>query len=182
MKITILNGNTDGCNAFETFMEQLCTALQNKNHEIKHLILRDMNIKYCTGCWGCWVKTPGECIIPDDSQAACAEIINSDLLVFASPFKMGFPTSLLKKMMDKIIPLVHPYIVVLDDELHHKKRYDTYPKLACIFEKTNDTDDEDITIMTGIFHRLARNFRSSLELVTQTHKTAEEVCNEISAI
>lgn len=182
MKIAILNGNTDGNNEFESYMNELDSTLKKQNHETKHLKLREMNIKFCTGCWGCWVKTPGECIVPDDSRTVSAESINSDLVLFASPITMGFPTSLLKKAMDKMIPLVHPYIEIVDKECHHKKRYEKYPKLSLLLEKNNFTDDEDIKIISDIFHRLAKNFRSTLELVTFTDKPAQEVCNEINNI
>lgn len=181
MNITILNGNQDGKNKnFEQFLAKLCVYLEKEKHNVQHLKLRSMDIKYCTGCWGCWVKTPGQCVIEDDSANVCEAAINSDLLIFSSPIIMGFVSSVLKKTMDKMISLVHPYIDVVQGEFHHKKRYEKYPKLGLIMEKGPDTDDEDIAITTDIFQRLSINLRSSLDMVVQTDNPIEEVMNEIN--
>ena len=68
-----------------------------------------MDVRYCVGCFGCWVKTPGECVSKDGSHDIRREVINSDLVLFASPLIMGFTSALLKKAHDKLIPLIHPY-------------------------------------------------------------------------
>lgn len=181
MKITILNGNPDGRNKdFDLFIEKLCIFLEKERHKVKHLKLRGMDIKYCTGCWGCWVKTPGECLFPDDSRTVCEESINSDLVLFASPIIMGFTSALLKKTMDKMIPLVHPYIELVQKECHHKVRYDKYPRLGLLFEKTGQTDDEDIAITVSLFERLSLNFKSQLSLVWDTAKPVQEFIDEIN--
>ncbi len=30
-----------------------------------HIISDDRTIRNCVGCFGCWIKTPGQCIIRD---------------------------------------------------------------------------------------------------------------------
>ena len=133
MKITILNGNPDsGNNTFEEYLLSLCAILANKGNTVSHIKLRNKNISYCVGCFNCWVKTPGVCSFLDDAPEILHEIIHSVLLLFASPVIMGFTSALLKKMQDKLIPLVHPYIELVKKECHHKKRYEHYPKLSLL--------------------------------------------------
>lgn len=185
MKITILNGNPDArYKNFEQFLEKLSIFLEKDRHSVTQLKLRNMDIKYCIGCWGCWVKTPGECLISDDSETVRRESINSDLVVFASPIFMGFTSAVLKKTMDRMIPLVHPYIEFVEKECHHRKRYNKYPALGLILDKTADpnTDDGDITITRDIFERFSLNFRSKLHFVTFGDTPVEEVINEINHI
>ncbi|MCP5108494.1 MAG: flavodoxin family protein [bacterium] len=185
MKITILNGNPNGRNRlFDQFLAKLTIFLEKQEHSVTNLKLRGMDIRYCTGCWGCWVKTPGECIFKDDSATVCEESINSDLLIFASPMLMGFTSAVLKKTMDRMIPLVHPYIEFDQKESHHRKRYDNYPALALLLDKTADplTDDEDIAITTDIFKRVSLNFKSDLKFVTYTDSPIREVIDEINNI
>jgi hypothetical protein len=78
---------------------------------------------------------------------------------------MGFVSSLLKKAMDKMIPLVHPYIEIVNGENHHQKRYPHYPGLALVLEKDDKSDEEDLEIISDIFRRLAINFKSDLQFV-----------------
>jgi len=180
MKITILNGNPDGRNTdFDLFIEKLSIFLDKEQKKVRHLKLRGMDIKYCNGCWGCWVKTPGECQFPDDSKTVCEEVINSDLVLFASPMIMGFTSALLKKTMDKLIPLLHPYIEFVRKECHHRKRYDKYPKIGLLLDKTG-ADEEDVAITVSIFERFALNFKNRLNFVEYTTHPVQEVMNEIN--
>lgn len=183
MRITILNGTPEGdYNDFRQFVETLCPALEKESHKVTHLELAKMNIRYCTGCWGCWVKTPGECIFTDDHISVCKEAINSDLLIFASPMKMGFVSSVLKKTMDRMIPLVHPYIEFVQGEMHHLKRYKNYPAVGLLLGKGGDTDDRDVAITGDIFKRLALNLKSRLHFTTFADTPVQEVMDEINAI
>ena len=109
MNILILDGNpAESRKTFNTYIKKLTADLAEEKHGVKTLTLRDMEIKFCTGCWSCWWgPTPGECVFKDDSHTVCREYINSDLVIFTSPVIMGFTSALLKKTQDKLIPLLH---------------------------------------------------------------------------
>jgi multimeric flavodoxin WrbA len=141
-----------------------------------------MSLEYCIGCWGCWVKTPGQCVISDDSGAICREYISSDLVMFTSPIIMGFTSALLKKAHDKLIPLIHPYFERFENEVHHIGRYDKYPLMGLLLEKAQDTDEDDIEIISDIYHRSAINFKTSLCFCGDTDAPVEEVAHEIDRI
>ena len=180
MTITILDGNPkNGSTHFNSYITDLKSLLKLKGHTVKLFTLREMDIKSCTGCWGCWVKTPGECIIPDDSIEIRKVIINSEWLIFASPLIMGFTSALLKIIQDKLIPLVHPYIELVNDECHHKKRYDDYPKIGLVYGKEPDTDMEDIRIVTDIYKRMALNFKSKLIFAESIEFEPKKLTNEV---
>ncbi|MBN1351964.1 flavodoxin family protein, partial [candidate division KSB1 bacterium] len=104
MKITILDGTPDSVHeALDRYLKNLVNALQTR-HVVTRIALNALNIQFCTGCWSCWWKTPGECAIKDDSHEICRQVIHSDFVVLASPVIMGFPSALLKKTQDKLIP------------------------------------------------------------------------------
>jgi len=69
LKITVLNGNPHADNtAFDDYLARLSDELVSDGHAVTGFDLREMDIKYCIGCFGCWVKSPGECRSKDDSQ------------------------------------------------------------------------------------------------------------------
>jgi hypothetical protein len=183
MKITILNGNPNANNRrFDKYLKQLSDLLESGKHTATILQLREMDIRYCVGCFGCWVKTPGECVSKDGSYDIRREVINSDLVLFASPLIMGFTSALLKKAHDKLIPLVHPYFELVQNEVHHIARYDKYPLMGLLLEKDEDTDEEDIRIVSDIYNRDAINFKTSFCFTRLTDDPVEEVANEINSI
>jgi hypothetical protein len=183
MQITILNGNKKPDNSiFTDYLESIAQKL-GESHKVNHFNLLQMNLKQCTGCWSCWWKTPGLCAIKDDAEPIMRSIVYSDLLVFASPIVAGFTTSLLKRIHDRLVMLIHPYIEPLKGECHHRKRYYSYPNVALLLQKEADTDSEDIEIITDIYKRFALNLHASLEHVwfTETNNK-EEIAHDLSNI
>src|ERR1700690_898865 len=135
MKITILNGNPIA-SLFDTTLDKLSASLREEGHSVTQIDLRDQPLRYCIGCWGCWVKTPGQCSNGDATCLAMDRaVINADFVLWAAPLKMGFPSSLLKMALDKHLPLIHPYMVVDQGEAHHLKRYAHYPRVGLLIEK-----------------------------------------------
>ena len=183
MRITILNAEPDAGSAFDEYVREYEAALASAGNEVERLDIRDLELKGCSGCWGCWVKTPGECAKRDDSARICRAVINSDLAVFAAPMRMGFTNSLLKRAMDQMIPLAHPYIEIEGGEMHHEKRYERYPQLGLLLSPGADTDAEDIEITRAIWSRTARNMKSALAFTTiAPATTAKEAADELAAV
>ncbi len=178
MKALILN-SFSGDSAMNSSLQNLKSQLSGQGVETGELILRDMKYSPCRGCFNCWVKTPGLCVFKDDGDILCREVLHSDIIILASPVLMGYPSAMIKNALDRIIPLVHPYLEDLDGEVHHMKRYEKLPVMGLLLEKTGDTDDEDITIITDIFQRAALNLQSSLKFVKLTTTSSEELVNEI---
>ena len=163
----------------DPYINRLQEKLNTAGHDARVVVLRDLKIGYFTGCFNCWIKTPGMCSIQDDAIDITRQYIASDHVILASPLIMGFVSSLLKSAMDRNICLVHPHLEDVDGEVHHKKRYDNYPRISYLLEKEATTDDEDIEIATDIFRRQAVNVWTSLGFVHFTKTPVEEILHAI---
>jgi multimeric flavodoxin WrbA len=179
MKITILNGSPQP-GALDQYIAQLKPVLETGGHTVTQLDLRELTLRYCVGCWGCWVKTPGECSNRDDSPEMGRAVINADFVLWAAPLKMGFPSELLKRANDKHLPLIHPYMEVDQGEAHHLKRYPRYPRLGLLLEPEADTDPCDLQIITDIHCRTALNFKTRLEFSLTTDTPAVDLARRIT--
>ncbi len=166
MKLTLINGSLKERHShFDKLLEQFKVNL-SQSSEIENLVyynLKQMDIKQCVGCFQCWTKTPGKCVIKDDAEEILISVITSDLVIFASPLLMGMTTGLMKRLNDRLIPLIHPYFSIVKGEIHHRKRYDHYPKIAVIYEPTPEDTQEDIALCKEIYERLAINFKTTLQ-------------------
>lgn len=182
MRITLLNGIPDENHPeFDQYLAELQKFLGGKGHPAQLLSLRDLQARYCTGCWACWVKTPGKCIFEDDSHQVCRAVIQSDFVLFASPVLMGYLSALLKKFIDKLIPLVHPYITVDHGEAHHWARYapGQYPPGGLLLEKPAGADEEDLEIITAIHERTMLNLKTRNAFTLLTDRPVKEVAHAI---
>jgi len=181
MKILISNGNPDPANRqFDEYLEQLDTLLAGQGHKVTRLNLRNMDLRGCNGCFGCWVKQPGECLLPDDGPILRHAIITADFHLIAAPLKMGFPSALLKTALDKSIPLIHPYFTVVHGEAHHRKRYSSYPRIGMLIQREDCTDERDMHIIVDTFARAALNMKSKLEFVSELGRPVEGLAAAIT--
>ncbi len=179
MRICILNGSPEAGD-FDNYLDRLHSQLESAGHISDTYTLRDLSIRYCTGCFSCWVKTPGQCIFHDQSELICRAVIHSDLVCMASPITMGFVSALLKKSTDKLIPLLHPYLSIVQGEMHHRARYDHYPRWGLILRPNAGSDIEDIAIIQRCYSRAALNFKSDLAFTRLSTQPVEEVVYEIN--
>lgn len=179
MRIIIINGNPDEQHpVFDEYLDRYQQHLSHAGHIVKTITLREMSLGFCRGCFKCWHTTPGICIINDDIRIIHREVIQSDLVVWASPLIKGYFSSLLKRVQERMIPLLHPYAEVVSGEIHHRKRYLHYPDYGVIVDREPDTDEEDLLIMKSIQERYALNFRSSLNFSFTTALSAREAAAE----
>lgn len=177
MNITILNGDmSDTSGDFSAYIQKLARKLREE-HRVNLFLLNQMNIQHCSGCWNCWWKTPGRCNTKDDAEQVLRAVINSDFVIFASPLMAGFVSSLLKRMTDRFVALLHPYIEMRNHESHHIKRYPHYPDFGVILAKEPDTDEEDLAIVRDIYDRFALNFHAQQRYLKciETSKVKEVV-------
>jgi multimeric flavodoxin WrbA len=179
MEILILNGSPDG--GLDAYTEEVATALRQRQHRVSELRLRDLELHGCTGCFGCWVRTPGECVQDDGGRVVDRQVIAADLVILASPILMGHVSALLRRANERMLPLILPYAGLVDGESRHHKRYPRFPRLALLLERTNGSDDEDVEIIRGTYLMNARNFGTELAFTLTTSSPAEEVANEAIA-
>ncbi len=116
-------------------------------------------IKACIGCWSCWVKTPGRCICKDAMSEIYPDYVNSDKVILLMDTAQGFINHSAKAFIDRTIPHYHPYIEIVDDECHHKARYERYPDLHFYFDD-QDLHQEEVQIIEDYLYRTAYHFRS----------------------
>ena len=179
MQITIVNGNPNGQNkVFDEYLAEYQNKLCAAGHIVKTFLIREMELGFCGGCFNCWHTTPGICRLEDDINQIHRAVINANLVVWASPLIKGYFSSLLKKVQERMIPLLLPYVEIVYGEIHHCKRYGHYPAYGVIVEKESDTEVEELQIIHKIQERYALNFRSKLNFFMSTEKPVSEAVDE----
>jgi multimeric flavodoxin WrbA len=182
MNITIIDGNpTRADGPFDTYMTGLTEGLQSRSHQVEHFRLSQLNLHLCTGCWTCWVKTPGRCSQKDDAIQILTSYLASDLVVFATPLRLGFVSGVMKGLIDRLVPLFLPPIELYRKECVHSQRYDRYPALGCLLHR-GEYEDEDVDITREYLRRYAFHFQTDLALDATSDMTTDEVCRAIDSL
>lgn len=133
MKALILDGSRKDESTCQKVREIIINELSCKSWQVETLALCDLDIRHCLGCFGCWIKSPGECVIQDAGRDVARAFIQSDLVVFLTPVTFGGYSAQLKKVVDRIAcPMLLPFFTRINGEVHHKPRYKRYPRLVAV--------------------------------------------------
>ncbi|WP_073269899.1 flavodoxin family protein [Alkalibacter saccharofermentans] len=122
--------------------------------------LRGEAINSCIGCWSCWLKTPGRCIMNDRMSEIYKEYINSDTVVLLMDTAHGFINHRAKAFFDRTIPHYHPHIEIVGGECHHVARYESYPDMVFYFDKSILCDAEE-QVIEDYLYRVAYHFKAN---------------------
>ena len=107
MKILVLNGSpkkkSDTFRLTRAFLDGLEKTGEHEVHVIDGM---EKSIAPCRGCFGCWQKGDGHCVIDDDQNAILDLYRTSDVIIWSFPlYCYGMPSPL-KAVLDRTIPLV----------------------------------------------------------------------------
>jgi multimeric flavodoxin WrbA len=176
MVITFVNGvPRNHVTDLENCLHELAAVLQSEGHDVRIFDLRHLNINYCTGCFNCWVKTPGVCIFEDDMSVLLNTYLTSDVAVFVSPVLVGFVSGLLKQVVERLLPLFHPHLTIQNNLFHHSHRYKKIPKLVLLLAKDRETTDVEVSIIKQVFEGMNLNL-SSIKIINESiHEIAYEI-------
>ncbi len=109
------------------------------------VVANNGKIKKCVGCFGCWIKTPGKCVINDGYQDMGAKIGAAEKLVIISRCVFGSYSPFVKNVFDRSISYVLPDFEIRNGEMHHCSRYDNKLKISAYFYGEGLTEFEKQT-------------------------------------
>ena len=102
------------------------TALK-KHFSTSQFTLLEINkdaTKPCIGCFGCWTKTPGKCVIKNDIVSQTnPSFVQSDYVILVSNIHYGCYSAATKRIIDRFIPNILPFFRKYKNEMHHETRY-----------------------------------------------------------
>lgn len=123
MKILVINGSPRGERG--NTMHLTRAFLEGAGWSGAEIIdISKSNVKGCTGCYSCWEKTPGKCVINDDMQNFLPKLIEADVVITSYPLYSCFYPGQLKCFMDRMLPLAMPYMDKDAESGGHPLRHD----------------------------------------------------------
>jgi hypothetical protein len=161
VRAVILNGSHHGDQASAVLHGVIAGELAERGWEVEPFVLRDLGIAWCVGCFGCWERTPGQCVVDDAARDVAAAMIRSDLVVYLTPVTFGGYSSHLKKAVDRNNCLLEPFFTTVRGETHHVARYSRYPRLLGLGVLTRP-DAEAERLFTTLVARNALNLHAPL--------------------
>ncbi len=110
-------------------VDKFIEGAKSAGANVEEYKLFKLDIHHCDGCYMCWSKTPGECVHKDIMGELQEKYRRADLVVFASPLYIFNVTGTMKIFMDRLLPLMKPYML-LDEKDEHIQHPDRFPEFG----------------------------------------------------
>ncbi len=111
-RVLALNGSPrGGSGATAQLLSPLLEGMRDAGAETELIPVRTLKLQACTGCYSCWVTTPGRCVHRDGMDRALEAWSRADLVVFGTPVYHGSMTGLMKTFLDRLLPRYDPWLV-----------------------------------------------------------------------
>lgn len=177
MKATIITDKDYQTELFQELYQSVRAYLQDKQIESETFTIGRDDLNYCMGCFGCWVKKPGECVINDMMAEINRSFVASEAVIYLSPVIFGQFSANIKNAMDRWLPNMLPFFETRPDgSTMHPSRYDASPELVYI-GYGSDISAEDQKLFTDIIKK-HRN-RTTVLIYQSTGQDLSEDLNRI---
>ena len=173
MKVLALNSSPrgDGQSKTELLLTSLIEGMRIARADVEVVDLRKKNIKNCIGCFSCWTKTPGKCILKDDmSEELFTKWAEVDFTVYATPLYHFTLNATMKTFVERTLPMLHPFFEIHDGKTHHPLRIEP-PKTVFLSVAGFPEDVVFHQLSSWVKHVFGKNliaeiYRPSAELLT----------------
>lgn len=136
MNILLINGSPKGkgSNTYKlstAFIEGI-KKVKGEECKVEEMQVNRLEIKPCLGCFSCWNKTPGECVIKDDMSAVIEKLLWADVTIWSFPLYYFNVPGGLKNLIDRQLPMVLPFMVSGAESGSHPTRYNMSGKRSVL--------------------------------------------------
>lgn len=175
MKALLISDKDYQTETYQQIKNIVSSFLEDKGLEIDMIDIERDDLAFCMGCFGCWIKTPGECVIQDKMKEINKSFVNSDAVIYLSPVIFGQFSANIKNVLDRWIPNILPFFITRPDgSTMHPSRYEKYPS-QIIIGYGDELSREDSQLFTDITKKHRRNveviiYRDNQDLIGTLNK------------
>lgn len=148
--------------------------------ENTRIISDNGSIRNCIGCFGCWIKTPGKCVLKDGYENMGEIFSQADNVVIISKCCYGGYSPFVKNVLDRSISYLLPFFKTKNNETHHKPRYENRFRLSVYFYGESITPQETETAR-NLVKANSVNFNVS-NYKAAFYESLDKLCEEVKVL
>ena len=167
MKVLAFNcsPNTDDGNT-ALILNPFLDGIRSAGADVELFYTKKLKIRPCAGDLHCWFRKPGVCIHQDDMVQLYPRLKKADIWIFATPVYFDGISGPMKMLMDRLVPLVLPFVEIRDGHCCHPRREGTTSGKVilvstCGFWET-DNFDPAVSHMKAFCRTIGREFAGAL--------------------
>ena len=99
MNIVVLQGSPNKKGSTNILVEEFTKGAESAGHRVRRFDVAEMAIQPCTGCVACGYEGP--CVQKDENEKIRQAVLESDMIVFATPLYYYGMSAQLKTVIDR---------------------------------------------------------------------------------
>jgi putative sterol carrier protein/Pyruvate/2-oxoacid:ferredoxin oxidoreductase delta subunit len=163
MKVLALNGSPRmKTSSTYHMLKPLLEGMEEAGAQTELIHIREYDLENCTGCYTCWVHTPGECVNKnkDSMYDILQKFYTTDLVVFGTPLYIFTMSGIMKTFLDRTIPGLEPWLIPnphLSSTTMHPERFHK-PEKMLLVSPCGFPEFENFDSLVTTFKQIARMF------------------------
>lgn len=150
MKAYIISDGDYNTGVYQKLSALVADFFEKRNFEIATKSIQKGELHFCVGCYGCWTKKPGECVMNDAMAEINRTLNSSDVVVYLSPVVFGQYSPNIKNAIDRWLPNVLPLFVKKPNgTTGHPQRYPSMP-IKIVIGYGSAVSQEDAALFTSV--------------------------------
>ncbi len=123
MNVLVINGSPrmEAGNT-QAILTPFMIGMREAGAKIEIIKLASKKIQSCKGCFTCYSRTPGICVLDDEMLSVEEKLKGSDLCVIATPLYLDGMTGLCKNFVDRLVTFLDPHFSVDGNRVYHPLR------------------------------------------------------------
>lgn len=99
-KVIVISTSLRAGSNSDMLADQFIEGAKASGHEVEKISLVGKNIQFCKGCLAC--QQLGKCVIDDDVNAIMAQVLEADVVVWATPIYYYEMSGQMKTLIDRM--------------------------------------------------------------------------------
>lgn len=158
-KVLVINGSPRRKNGFTYFyLQYLIKGIEQTGTEVEIIDIYEpmISIEPCRGCFSCWTKADGKCVIKDDANGLIEKTKDPYLTIYAFPLYVDSIPAKMKAFLDRNFITVTPVFVPYHNLTRHPVR-DIKERYIALFSVNGFFEIEHFNPIVETFKGISRN-------------------------
>ena len=145
----------------------------------EYIDLSQKKVTPCVGCFGCWVKTPGRCVIRDDAPQIYPLIARSHRVLYVSRVVFGSWAPRMKAMLERSLPIQQAFLRPHMGETHHVQRLVAEKDAVILAYGPESQEEKDLFCHLVERNQKNMNFKSYKVIFCQEEEVQDAAEKEV---
>ena len=139
--------------------EQTLSVIEKREGD--RMLYAGGSFRNCVGCFGCWVRTPTECVIRDELPKMSSLLFGSDEVIIVSRMTYGWLSPECKCVLDRCIGYMQPFFTKVKGEMHHRQR--SRHRIELVYMLYGDSREQERELAKKLAERNALNLGAEVK-------------------